>query len=77
MLAPHGGGPMWVLSPFMMISAASSSQFRGQETRGWFLRTTPRAFFGGRGQWGVGGDPDDGNATRKVETPFVRIQRAG
>lgn len=36
-----------------------------------------RAFFGGRGQWGVGGDPDDGNAARKVETPFVGIQRAG
>lgn len=31
----------------------------------------------GEGSGGLGGDPDDGNAARKVETPFVRIQRAG
>lgn len=49
MLAPHGGGPM--------ISAASSSQFRGQDTRGWFLRTTPfdkELFLEGEGSGGLG-----------------------
>lgn len=32
---------------------------------------------GGSGGGGVGGNSDDGNAARKVETPFVRVQRVG
>lgn len=71
MLAPRGGGPMSVLSQLHLRPSLEGRMV---------LRMTPfdkERFFGGRGQWGVGGDPDDGNAARKVETPFVRIQRAG